>query len=429
MRLLSIILVLVLASSVFAETQQQLYMRAMQAEEAGNVSLSIELFEKAVDAGGEYTEEIREILAEYYKALNLSEGGSGEFSLRFLGNIGFYGLHYKEFSSAQDVSENGGDLFASVSGFLDYDCGNWIHSFGVAVVSDWFIANEDMPVLDTNDWTLAPGIEYSLIGRKLLLDVGVDFNITNEGDFAPSVFAWVEYDIYKAETQRLGVAAMAYYRNDGPASMALYGSWHRADTYGLNTSLYAGLKYEADYLVDILSYVDQFSEDCERDMWGNCLDQGMGQQKTFEDYWAQCVEEHGEDLCRDSQNGLLPSYMMADWGAAPEQEYEVSNYWSRWIGPSVRFKLSYLFKTKIELESKLNLFYAFLIDGASSEYEKMGKFSGSWGLMFSWNPNWLKLYIGFEQMYLHYVLPTTLKDFFPEYSLLSSLKAGIQVEF
>ena len=174
MRSLTLFLVL-LASVLFAQTQQDIYRQALEAEEAGDVSKSIELFEKARDVGGEYTDEINEILEAYEEALG-GDADTSEVSFRFLGNLGFYGLHYAEYGSTKDVSENGGDLFASVSGYLDFSTGNWIHSFGVAFVSDWFVTNEDMPVLDTNDWTMAPGLEYSLVGLRLLLDIGVDFN-------------------------------------------------------------------------------------------------------------------------------------------------------------------------------------------------------------------------------------------------------------
>ena len=111
------------------------------------------------------------------------------------------------------------------------------------------------------------------------------------------------------------------------------------------------------------------------------------------------------------------------------EDLSFDRYWSRWIGPSFQLRLSYLFKTKISVETKFDLFYAFLVDGASAEYEKMGKFSGKWGLVFNWNPNWLTLYLGAEQTYLRYVLPNSLKDYFPETCLLTSLKAGVKVEF
>ncbi len=425
MRSLTLFLVL-LASALFAQTQQDIYRQALEAEEAGDVSKSIELFEKARDAGGEYTEEINEILAEYYEALG-GDADTSEVSFRFLGNLGFYGLHYAEYGSQNDVSENGGDLFASVSGYLDFSTGNWIHSFGVAFVSDWFVTNEDMPVLDTNDWTMAPGLEYSLVGLRLLLDIGVDFNITSEGDFNPAGYGWVEFDIARYTAQRFGVAGSIYYRKDGPATAGVFGSWHRSETQGLNGSAYLGAKYEADYLLDILDYVGSSQEDCERDAWGNCIDQTFPT-INFEEVVAKCVAENGDSLCWDPN--VFQPYIDAAYAELDQTEdLSFDRYWSRWIGPSFQLRLSYLFKTKISVETKFDLFYAFLVDGASAEYEKMGKFSGKWGLVFNWNPNWLTLYLGAEQTYLRYVLPNSLKDYFPETCLLTSLKAGVKVEF
>lgn len=425
MRSLTLFLVL-LASALFAQTQQDIYRQALEAEEAGDVSKSIELFEKARDAGGEYTEEINEILAEYYEALG-GDADTSEVSFRFLGNLGFYGLHYAEYGLADDVSENGGDLFASVSGYLDFSTGNWIHSFGVAFVSDWFVTNEDMPVLDTNDWTMAPGLEYSLVGLRLLLDIGVDFNITSEGDFNPAGYGWVEFDIARYSSQRFGVAGSIYYRKDGSATAGLFGSWHRSGNQGLNGSAYLGAKYEADYLLDILDYVGSSQEDCERDAWGNCIDQTFPT-INFEEVVAKCVAENGDSLCWDP-NVFQPYIDVAYAELDQTEDLSFDRYWSRWIGPSFQLRLSYVFKTKISVETKFDLFYAFLVDGASAEYEKMGKFSGKWGLVFNWNPNWLTLYLGAEQTYLRYVLPNSLKDYFPETCLLTSLKAGVKVEF
>ena len=421
-----LLLLVLFASVLFAQTQQEYYMQALKAEEAGEVSKSIELFEKARDAGGEYTDEIKEILDEYYEALGGDDTSSVSF--RFLANLGFYGLHYAEYGLSDDISENGGDLFASVSGYLDFSTGNWIHSFGVAFVSDWFVANDDMPVLDTNDWTMAPGLEYSLVGRSLLLDVGVDFNITSDGDFNPAGYGWVEFDIARFTVQRFGVAGSAYYRKDGPATAGLFGSWHRSETHGLNGTAYLGAKYEADYLLDILGFVGDSTEDCERDAWGNCIDQGWAGYTT--NYWDQCVAENSIEICADPTNGILQTYIDAAFAemGTPE-EVSIDRVWSRWLGPSFQLRLSYRFKTNISVETKFDLFYAFLIDGASEEYEKMGKFSGKWGLEFNWNPNWLTLYLGAEQTYLKYILPKSLTDYFPETCLLTSLKAGVKVEF
>ena len=431
------ILVFALASLLHADTQQELYMRAMQAEAAENIPEALAYFERAAAVGGEYTEEIREIIKLYYEALGMAKDSTGKFSFRVLSDVGFYGLHYAEFGRGR-VSENGGDLFASASAFLDYNIGDWIHSLGVAFVSEWFIANDNMPVLDTNDWTLAPGLEYSLVGNKLYLDLGLDFNVNDEGSLKLSGYGWIEYDFYRSGKQRIGVAAMGYYRDDGPASAALYVAWNKTEAFGFSWNAYLGAKYEADYMVDILDFVEQANSDCVRDMWGNCIDQyGGGSVIPFVNYWANCVADHGDSVCADSKNGILQTYMeeaMAESQEAWENmqnppEIEFSKYWSRWVGPTLRAKFTYMFRNRISIEAKINAFGAALVDGASEEYEKMGKFSGMWGLMLSWNPSWFTFYLGVEQLYLNYWLPDSLKEYFPGSSLLTSGKAGVKVEF
>ena len=433
------ILVMVLASLLFADTQQELYMRGLQAEEAENIPEALDYFERAVVVGGEYTEEIREIIKLYYEALGMAKDSTGSFSFRVLGDVGFYGLHYAEFGRT-DASENGGDLFGSASVFVDYSIGDWIHSLGVAFVSEWFFANKDMPVLDTNDWTLAPGLEYSLVGNNLLLDVGADFNISDGGEFSLSLYGWLEYDILRFGKQRLGAAALGYYHDDGPVTAALYVAWHRTEAYGFSGNVYLGAKYEADYMVNVLDYVQQL----EQEGWNNNngydpgMFQGYGSVIPADNYWTRCVEEHGDSVCMDYSNGILQTYIDQYWAEQQELwnqeqpqtgEVELSRYWSRWIGPTLRAKLMYKFRNKISLEAKLNLFGAVLFDGASEEFEKMGKFSGTWGLMFTWSPNWLTIYAGLEQLYLDYWLPESLVDYFPDRSLLTSLKTGVKVEF
>ena len=68
MRFIAIVL-LMLSSLLFAETQESVYYRAMKAEEAGDVSAALAAFEEAVEIPGPYTQEIREIIDEYNKAL------------------------------------------------------------------------------------------------------------------------------------------------------------------------------------------------------------------------------------------------------------------------------------------------------------------------------------------------------------------------
>ena len=250
------VVILLLSSVLLAETQEAAYFRALKAEEAGDITLALESFEEAAALPGPYTEEIREIVKEYYKALGVSEDSADNpWSFRFLGNLGFYGLRFSEFGGVDEVTEHGGDLFLSLTPFLDYTTGDYIHSFGIGFNSDWFVANENMPALDTNDWKFSLGLEYSLVGSSILLDVGVDLNFAQGEDVSPSFLGWIEKDFFRKEKNRLGMAAWGYYDADGPLAFALYGAWHRTSTYGWNAAAYVGGRFEADSAVDYVGYL------------------------------------------------------------------------------------------------------------------------------------------------------------------------------
>jgi hypothetical protein len=154
------------------------------------------------------------------------------------------------------------------------------------------------------------------------------------------------------------------------------------------------------------------------------------------------VAEHADSVCGNQSNGILQTYINEYWAEQgdiwnsqnpwtnPQDTTAVlPTYWTRWVGPSVRANVSYLFKTHIALEVSLNMFYALVVDGASWEYEKMQKFSGSWGFKASWNPWWFTIYAGVEQTFLDYNLPEELSAYFTERNLLTSLRAGVKVEF
>ena len=71
MNRLGLIAILLFVSLAAAESQEDLYFRAMKAEEAGDISLAIELFEKALEEPGPYTAELQEIVDDYRAALGI----------------------------------------------------------------------------------------------------------------------------------------------------------------------------------------------------------------------------------------------------------------------------------------------------------------------------------------------------------------------
>ena len=442
------VVILLLSSVLLAETQEAAYFRALKAEEAGDITLALESFEEAAALPGPYTEEIREIVKEYYKALGVSEDSADNpWSFRFLGNLGFYGLRYSEFGGVDEVTEHGGDLFLSLTPFLDYTTGDYIHSFGIGFNSDWFLANENMPALDTNDWKFSLGLEYSLVGSSILLDIGVDLNFAQGEDVSPSFFGWIEKDFFRKEKNRLGMAAWGYYDADGPLAFALYGAWHRTSTYGWNAAAYVGGRFEADSAVDYVGYLaayeaalqDAFNEAApyEREPF-----EGGGAER-WDNRGARnpmdaCLETYGEE-CFEWEISKIDSIYWSTHSrpdsssansldSATDVSVAVPKYYAKWLGPTLRSRLSYKFRNGLSLEARLNLFYGFVLDGPDSDYEKIRKFSGSWGGTVFWKPNSLTLYLGLEQFYKHYGLPAYYKGIYPQNTLLSELKAGLKWE-
>ena len=442
------VVILLLSSVLLAETQEAAYFRALKAEETGDITLALESFEEAAALPGPYTEEIREIVKEYYKALGVSEDSADNpWSFRFLGNLGFYGLRFSEFGGVDEVTEHGGDLFLSLTPFLDYTTGDYIHSFGIGLNSDWFVANENMPALDTNDWKFSLGLEYSLVGSSILLDIGVDLNFAQGEDVSPSFFGWIEKDFFRKEKNRLGMAAWGYYDADGPLAFALYGAWHRTSTYGWNAAVYVGGRFEADSAVDYVGYLaayeaalqEAFNEAApyEREPFegGGA---GRWDNRGARNPMDACLETYGEE-CFEWEISKIDSIYWSTHSrpdsssansldSATNVSVAVPKYYTKWLGPTLRSRISYKFRNGLSLEARLNLFYGFVLDGPDSDYEKIRKFSGSWGGTVFWKPNSLTLYLGFEQFYKHYGLPAYYKGIYPQNTLLSELKAGLKWE-
>ena len=368
--------VLLLVTALFAETQQEAYYRAMKAEEAGDITAALEAFEEAAALPGEYTEEIQEIIREYKVALGLSDDNSASdaSSLEFhvAGELGLFGMHYKE--TGMDEGEMGGDLFLNVNPYLDYVSGSLSHTFSFAVQGDYFLNNDNMSVLDTNDWNLSLGLEYTLMARSMLLDVGYDFNI--EGDkYSSDIYVWFEKDFLRFEKQRVGAVAWAFYQTSGPMSAALYASWHRTVSEGINGTVYLGAKFEADSVFDYKAY--------------------------FRSYDA---------VIRDSTKTVDDLVFQESLG--------------KWLGPVLRSRVSYKFKNKIAVEAKLNLFYGIAVGGPDSEYEKIKKFNATYGAQVSWRYWKMNFYLGLERNYKHYSLPGFYKGIYRERTALTQLKLG-----
>ena len=405
-------MMLALVALLYAETQEDAYYRAMKFEEAGDITAALQAFEEAAALPGEYTEEIQGIIREYKSALGLADDDSSgaankanPWEFHVAGELGLYGMHYKE--TGLDTAEKGGDLFINVNPYFDYVSGIWSHTFAASVQGDYFLNNDEMSVLDTNDWNLVLGLEYTLMGRGMLLDAGYDFNI--EGDKLYSDFyLWFEKDLYKFEKQRVGAVAWAYYQTSGPMSFAAYASWHRTVSEGLNGTVYVGAKFEADSAFDYKSFMESYAE----------YKQAAS---TYNDYW-QYLSDHGAEM-GDAEYEAYVSNSPVE----PSVESVVYRQtMGKWFGPVFRSRISYKFKNRISVEAKMNLFYGFAVGGPDEDFKKIKKFNGTWGGSVSWKYKMMSFYLGLERNYKHMNLPNFYKGFYRESTVLTQLKLGVK---
>ena len=344
---------------------------------------ALQAFEEAVALPGEYTEEIQGIIRDYEAALGMSDSDTVSASLwdsfHVAGELGLYGMHYKE--SGMEKGEMGGDLFLNVNPYLDYSSGVWSHTFAASVQGDYFLNNDDMPVLDTNDWNIVFGLEYTLFGKSMLLDLGYDFNIEGK-NLSSDVYAWFEKDLFRFEKQRLGAVAWGFYQTSGPMSFAVYGSWHRTVPVGLNGTIYVGAKYEADSVFDYKSY--------------------------FRSY---------DDVVNDTTESLTADDLV------------FQNVLGKWFGPIWRSRISYKFKNRITVEAKMNLSYGFAVGTTDPDYEKSKKFYGLLGATVSWKHWKMSYYLGLERSYTRYYWYGIYKRVNNESTSLNWLKLGVKWDF
>jgi hypothetical protein len=252
-----------------------------------------------------------------------------------------------------------------------------------------------MPLLDTNDWNLVLGLEYTLMGRGILLDVGYDFNIEGE-ELSSDFLLWFEKDWYRFEKQRIGTVAWAFYRTSGPMSFALYASWHRTVAEGLNGTVYLGAKFEADSAFDYVA-----------------LDQSVNAYNQAYDEYLQ------------SKDAYELSYGATPLLDEPSLESLVFRQTlGSWLGPVLRPRISYKFKNRIAVEANVSLFYGFAVGGPDGEYKKIKKFDGSCGLTVSWQYWKMNFYLGLDRKYKRYELPQYYQEKYTESYTRTQLKLG-----
>ena len=380
---------------LFAETQQEAYYRALKAEEAGDIPVALKAFEEAAALPGPYTEELQGIIRDYNEALGKSAVDSvSPWEFHVAGEIGLYGMHYKE--TGMDDGELGGDIFLNVNPYWDYTSGVWSHTFAATAQGDIFLNNDNMSVLDTNDWNLSLGLEYTLMGKSMLLDAGYDFNVEGS-EISSDFYAWFEKDFFRFEKQRVGAVAWAYYQTSGPMSYALYGAWHRTVPEGLNGTVYLGAKFEADSVFDYKAF------------WNSYKAASQSAEDTDSEYAENSYAADESTETESAESEIVMRYALGSW-----------------LGPVFRSRVSYKFKNQITVEGKLNLFYGIAVGGPDSKFRKLKKLNGTVGLTASWKYWKMNYYLGLERNFKYYSSPNFYKTIYKERSALTQLKLGVK---
>lgn len=188
----------------FATPQDSLYEKALDAEEAGDVATAIHLFEKANSFPGNYNAEIREILAEYYKALQIErDSGCGKRELSFWANVEASGSRYDEPGDSLGAHEFFGEGGLRIGAELFIPQGKLSHRVAVLFASDVFF-HEANTVFDTNRVEISPSVEYSLAGESFAvsLETGLLFSERDKGTVFASL--WGKLNFYRNGDFRAG---------------------------------------------------------------------------------------------------------------------------------------------------------------------------------------------------------------------------------
>ena len=397
---------LLLVSLLFAESQESVYYRALKAEESGNVTESIELFEKAAEVGGPYTEEINEILKEYYQALGI---GNSSLSYRFLGDLSFHGIYYEESWDYGNIREYGNEAFWTLSFSLDYSVSNLIHSFVLNYMGNAYVGDKISP-MDSVKWMMAPGIEYDLVGTNFVFCANVDLKFNSE-DWNPLLYGWFEKIWLRWDRHKLGTAFSLSKEWNGPLIAAMFASWHIYNPRGFNMSLLLGPRLYVEKVFDYDAWLMSTStaeNSTEYNNWNNYNPWENGGQ------WGNPYGESEQEESADST-----------WSGDYFPHYNV-----KWIGPYLRSKFTYKFRYNITTEFKLNLFYGFAADGPSKAYERMNKFTGTWGPTVYGSPNIMTLYTGVENNFRRYFdIPALYQEYLSDKISIWEWKLGVKVNW
>jgi len=359
----------------FADEQTSLYRRALEAESYGDIVSAVTLLEEALLTEGEYTEEILQILKQYYNVLGIEFiDAQKQRPWRFGLDFDAIGIRYTEKVNGLNSREWIGEAFSVLSLGYDWHRKQIKHSLEISFLSDLFWKS-DSSSLDTNDWVLSPSIQYILMSKSFALSTGIDFTINEKDGFNPDVFFFFEKYAFKKGSRWFALDAFAFVNKILEMRYGFNLSWNQIQKKGLSISTSLGAQLNVDSTVFIQwIYDDNFFD------------------------------------------GFDPPYL------------DVSYYQGVKWGPTLKVKTSYQFENPIGIEIKGRIAPSFLLNGKDSASVSFieGGFGGY--LFVKWDK--IRVHVGVEEFLGYYLeRPEIWKDYIPKTTLFTEFKIGTSIKF
>ena len=331
--------ILFLVNGVFAHTvQDSLFEKALDAESAGDVVLTIALLEKANAYQGRYNEEIQEILDSYYEVLRLKapaeESGkdladSSHHCLNWLARLELVGIKYEEYGDSLGADEYSGEAFLHLGAEYEIRRGAISHFLMLGFASDVFM-REDSTVFDTSRWAFTPSLEYTIQSERFVVSLGGDVNISERDGAVFSASLSAERDFYTAENFRAGVSGFGYLNDVWRARAKLGGYLEYRPQYGFWTNL--GLSGRFDRDTSVSAYFWHYTG--MNDFWPES-------EESYENPWGS---NWGSDTAQAAVDSVRERYYLGN---------------NVKVGPELRLQLGYRFNPVFSLDFLGILFWSY----------------------------------------------------------------------
>jgi len=247
--------ILLFVNGVFAHVvQDSLFEKALDAESAGDVVLTIALLEKANTYQGRYNEEIQEILDSYYEALQSKNSTTDSAkdspdlhknSLNWMARLELVGIQYKEYGDSLGADEYSGEAYLQLGAEYEIHRGGISHYILFGFASDVFM-REYSTVFDTSRWAFTPSLEYTVQSERFVVSLGGDVNISERDGAVFSGSLSLERDFYTAGNFRAGVNGFGYLNDDFRVRAKLGGYLEYRPQYGFWTNLGISGRFDRD---------------------------------------------------------------------------------------------------------------------------------------------------------------------------------------